>query len=30
VIVLETKYGWYLISDGNVEGWVYGGYLSVK
>ena len=29
VSVLDSKYDWYLISDGVIEGWVYGQYLSL-
>ncbi|MCL1804690.1 MAG: DUF5011 domain-containing protein [Clostridiales bacterium] len=28
VTVLEEKYGWYRVTDGNTEGWVYGQYLK--
>lgn len=27
VTVLEEMYGWYLVSDGSRQGWVYGEYL---
>jgi len=30
VTVYESKYGWYLVSDGTARGWVYRGYLNVR
>ena len=28
VTVIEEKYGWYLVTDGKTEGWIYGEYLK--
>ena len=28
VSILDEKYGWYRVSDGATEGWVYSGYVS--
>jgi len=28
VSILDEKYGWYQVSDGATEGWVYSGYVS--
>ena len=30
VSVMDSKYGWCLVSDGSKQGWVYGGYLDLN
>ncbi|MCL1848977.1 MAG: DUF5011 domain-containing protein, partial [Clostridiales bacterium] len=29
VAILDEKYGWYQVSDGTTEGWIYGQYLKI-